>query len=212
MITELVDERHLERDRAARAALIQASRLPEGEPLLGLHEGRGRQTPLHPHRWPASIPPERHRGVRARRTWLGPSFERTASAGTCASRMAKLRCAMARAGIVSGYRHICRRCKPTSECSATPTRRSRLSTHTSPRLSAGADRPPETHQTCFPLVTATGKRRRRCGFRETWLETVPRAEARGVGWSGKPDSNRRPSAWEADALPTELFPPGSREG
>ena len=25
-------------------------------------------------------------------------------------------------------------------------------------------------------------------------------------WSGKPDSNRRPSAWEADALPTELFP------
>ena len=25
-------------------------------------------------------------------------------------------------------------------------------------------------------------------------------------WSGKPGSNRRPSAWEADALPTELFP------
>src|SRR5690606_24239747 len=24
--------------------------------------------------------------------------------------------------------------------------------------------------------------------------------------SGKPDSNRRPSAWQADALPTELFP------
>ena len=31
----------------------------------------------------------------------------------------------------------------------------------------------------------------------------------GINWSGKPDSNRRPSAWEADALPTELFPPGS---
>ncbi len=26
-------------------------------------------------------------------------------------------------------------------------------------------------------------------------------------WSGKGDSNPRPSAWEADALPTELFPP-----
>ena len=25
--------------------------------------------------------------------------------------------------------------------------------------------------------------------------------------SGKRDSNSRPSAWEADALPTELFPP-----
>src|SRR4051812_24250199 len=25
-------------------------------------------------------------------------------------------------------------------------------------------------------------------------------------WSGKPDSNRRHSAWKADALPTELFP------
>ena len=25
-------------------------------------------------------------------------------------------------------------------------------------------------------------------------------------WSGKRDSNSRPSAWEADALPTELLP------
>ena len=25
-------------------------------------------------------------------------------------------------------------------------------------------------------------------------------------WSGKRDSNPRPSAWEADALPTELLP------
>lgn len=25
-------------------------------------------------------------------------------------------------------------------------------------------------------------------------------------WSGQPDSNRRPSAWQADALPTELYP------
>ena len=28
----------------------------------------------------------------------------------------------------------------------------------------------------------------------------------GPLWSGKRDSNPRPSAWEADALPTELFP------
>jgi hypothetical protein len=27
-----------------------------------------------------------------------------------------------------------------------------------------------------------------------------------LAWSGKRDSNSRPSAWEADALPTELFP------
>src|SRR5438876_8082808 len=27
-----------------------------------------------------------------------------------------------------------------------------------------------------------------------------------VHWSGKPGSNRRPPAWKADALPTELFP------
>ncbi len=27
------------------------------------------------------------------------------------------------------------------------------------------------------------------------------------GWSGKRDSNPRPSAWKADALPAELFPP-----
>ena len=26
-------------------------------------------------------------------------------------------------------------------------------------------------------------------------------------WSGKRDLNPRPSAWEADALPAELFPP-----
>ena len=31
-----------------------------------------------------------------------------------------------------------------------------------------------------------------------WLEEII--------WSGKRDSNPRPSAWEADALPTELFP------
>ena len=34
--------------------------------------------------------------------------------------------------------------------------------------------------------------------------TVARRERRA--WSGRPDSNRRHSAWEADALPTELLP------
>jgi hypothetical protein len=29
----------------------------------------------------------------------------------------------------------------------------------------------------------------------------------GIFWSGIPDSNWRPSAWQADALPTELIPP-----
>ena len=29
---------------------------------------------------------------------------------------------------------------------------------------------------------------------------------RGMNWSGKRDSNPRPSAWKADALATELFP------
>ena len=30
--------------------------------------------------------------------------------------------------------------------------------------------------------------------------------ARDAEWSGKRDSNPRPTAWEAVALPTELFP------
>src|SRR6185503_21252600 len=29
-------------------------------------------------------------------------------------------------------------------------------------------------------------------------------------WSGRRDSNSRPSAWKADALPTELHPPSLR--
>ena len=31
-----------------------------------------------------------------------------------------------------------------------------------------------------------------------------------IDWSGRRDSNSRPSAWKADALPTELHPPISR--
>ena len=37
----------------------------------------------------------------------------------------------------------------------------------------------------------------------------PRGSVGCVDWSGKRESNPRPSAWEADALPTELFPLGS---
>jgi hypothetical protein len=54
------------------------------------------------------------------------------------------------------------------------------------------------------------------GFADRCVTTSPRARtAPGTGGgappetrseSGKPDSNRRPSAWQADALPTELFP------
>jgi hypothetical protein len=31
-----------------------------------------------------------------------------------------------------------------------------------------------------------------------------------LNWSGRRDSNSRPSAWKADALPTELHPPTLR--
>ena len=40
------------------------------------------------------------------------------------------------------------------------------------------------------------------------LRRTDRGEAEAT--SGIPDSNRRPSAWEADALPTELHPRGPR--
>ena len=38
-------------------------------------------------------------------------------------------------------------------------------------------------------------------------KTPPAEETEGVGksWSARPGSNRRPSAWKADALPTELL-------
>ena len=36
----------------------------------------------------------------------------------------------------------------------------------------------------------------------------PQSSTAAVFLSGKRDSNSRPSAWEADALPTELFPHG----
>ena len=42
------------------------------------------------------------------------------------------------------------------------------------------------------------------------LVSMPKAPDSAAVWgfwlSGRPDSNRRPSAWEADALPTELRP------
>ena len=38
----------------------------------------------------------------------------------------------------------------------------------------------------------------------------PRGAVSNRDWSGKRGSNPRPSAWKADALPPELFPPVSR--
>src|SRR5438034_8988574 len=37
-----------------------------------------------------------------------------------------------------------------------------------------------------------------------------KTDAATRNWSGKRDSNPRPSAWKADALPTELLPPLDR--
>ena len=37
--------------------------------------------------------------------------------------------------------------------------------------------------------------------------SIPQSSQSRLSWSGKRDSNPRPSAWKADALPTELFPP-----
>src|SRR5713226_83708 len=42
----------------------------------------------------------------------------------------------------------------------------------------------------------------------TFAASLPRISS--LDWSGKRESNPRPSAWEADALPTELFPPTDR--
>src|SRR6478609_8671524 len=51
-----------------------------------------------------------------------------------------------------------------------------------------------------------------CGFREisdsTRTEHEKTPDESGVFWSGRPDSNRRHSAWKADTLPTELLPHG----
>jgi hypothetical protein len=51
---------------------------------------------------------------------------------------------------------------------------------------------------CYPR-SPPGRRRPEPG--------AEKLRSSGLGiWSGKRDSNPRPSAWEADALPTELFP------
>ena len=48
----------------------------------------------------------------------------------------------------------------------------------------------------------------RCIHRRQTLSTASGTRrVHETGWSGKRDSNPRPSAWKADALPTELFPP-----
>src|SRR2546427_11880397 len=74
------------------------------------------------------------------------------------------------------------------------------------RLSADTDYAPETGRFCLPL--AIGSRKRRRSDRSAGSKRPKTLER--MDWSGKPDSNRRPSAWEADALPTELFPLGAQ--
>ena len=52
---------------------------------------------------------------------------------------------------------------------------------------------------CIPCATVLGRE---------WTQKKRMMHASSVGLrsSGKRDSNPRPSAWEADALPTELLP------
>jgi hypothetical protein len=51
-----------------------------------------------------------------------------------------------------------------------------------------------------PPICAADPGRPLADRRRSLLQTPP------IFWSGKRDSNPRPSAWEADALPAELFP------
>jgi hypothetical protein len=57
-------------------------------------------------------------------------------------------------------------------------------------------------ESCYPVATRGAGAGRR---RPEPLTRSPR-KFRPYEWSGKRDSDPRPSAWEADALPTELFP------
>jgi len=60
------------------------------------------------------------------------------------------------------------------------------------RLSADTDYAPETDRFCLPL--AIGSRKRRRSDRSAGSKRPKTLER--MDWSGKPDSNRRPSAWE----------------
>ena len=46
-------------------------------------------------------------------------------------------------------------------------------------------------------------------YQEPFGPSAARRSSNNDGWSGRRDSNPRPSAWEADALPTELLPRGA---
>src|SRR5215203_1977070 len=54
----------------------------------------------------------------------------------------------------------------------------------------------------FELMTSSLPRRR-----STPELRGPESQSVQKNWSGRRDSNSRPSAWKADALPTELHPP-----
>src|SRR5437588_4681305 len=56
----------------------------------------------------------------------------------------------------------------------------------------------------FELMTSSLPRRRSTTELRGRESTTNRESKH---WSGRPDSNSRPSAWKADALPTELHPP-----
>ncbi len=51
----------------------------------------------------------------------------------------------------------------------------------------------------------------RSGQKKAGTPVAKARKFRPRNWSGKRDSNPRPSAWEADALPTELFPRSCRQ-
>ena len=71
---------------------------------------------------------------------------------------------------------------------------------------AGQDAPTNFPSSAHPVILAEVAMAARDAPACTW-KLSPKAELlRFSAWSGKRDSNPRPSAWEADALPAELFP------
>jgi hypothetical protein len=83
-----------------------------------------------------------------------------------------------------------------------------------PATTAQASRPPRADDT-FPFPSKSRSRTttqhwvRKCGRSITNSETPQGANVR-TSRSGRRGSNPRPSAWEADALPTELHPQSGR--
>jgi len=185
--------------------------------------------------WPsAAAPPSRaagrrcRRGCSARRTagrWTsatsrGPGIASVAArrGQECAPSASTLRGtppppSRSRRGVRSGgWRSSSVTRTPSSPSASTPTRcRPKLGISPSPISVA---RPNEQSKAPLPppkKKTRTSQSvaiRRRASRTRIKTKTPPAQLAEGVSkiWSGKRGSNPRPSAWEADALPTELFP------